>query len=252
MRAGTRRRQRIVGKAASIAVNGGNTVDDVVQVADQDGGSRQDYVGRLGLTPLIHPTATIRDCRIGPWTAIGARTVLTNTVLGAYSYVVEDAEIANAEIGRFCSIAAKTRLNPGNHPTWRASQHHFVYRASAYELGPDEPELFAWRRGHHVTLGHDVWIGHGAIVLPGRSVATGAVVGAGAGGGARRAALCRGGGQSRPARAPPLSRARDRPTVGSRLVGMAARAASGAASRLSYPADRGLSRQVWPLTCAAG
>ena len=155
-------------------------MDDVVQVPDQDGGSRQDYVGRLGVTPLVHPTATIRDCRIGPWTAIGARTVLTNTVLGAYSYVVEDAEIANAGIGRFCSIAAKTRLNPGNHPTWRASQHHFVYRASAYELGPDEPELFAWRRGHPVTLGHDVWIGHAAIVLPGRSVATGAVVGAGA------------------------------------------------------------------------
>ena len=43
-------------------------MDDVVQVADQDGGSRQDYVGRLGVTPLIHPTATIRDCRIGPWT----------------------------------------------------------------------------------------------------------------------------------------------------------------------------------------
>src|SRR5690242_2786528 len=48
---------------------GGGTVDDVVQVPDQDGGSRQDYMGRLGLTPLIHPTATVRDCRIGPWTA---------------------------------------------------------------------------------------------------------------------------------------------------------------------------------------
>lgn len=155
-------------------------MDDAVRIEDQDGGSRQDYRGQLGRRPLIHPTATLRDCRMGPWTAVGARSVLLGTSLGAYSYVVEDAEIANADIGRFCSIAAKVRLNPGNHPTWRASQHHFVYRASAYALGADEPELFAWRRGHPVTLGHDVWIGHAAIVLPGRAVGTGAVVGAGA------------------------------------------------------------------------
>jgi phosphonate metabolism protein (transferase hexapeptide repeat family) len=98
----------------------------------------------------------------------------------AYSCVVNDSDIIYAEIGRFCSIAAGVRINPGNHPTWRASQHHFVYRAGSYELGEDEPDFFDWRRRHKVTIGHDVWIGHGAVVLPGVSIGTGAVVGAGA------------------------------------------------------------------------
>ena len=72
-------------------------------------------------------------------------------------------------IGKFCSIAAMTRINPGNHPMERASQSHFTYRASAYFPGEsDEADFFAWRRAHQVTIGHDVWIGHGAIVLPGR------------------------------------------------------------------------------------
>ena len=100
--------------------------------------------------------------------------------MGDYSYVVNDSDIAYTSIGKFTSIAAMTRINPGNHPMQRASQAHFTYRASAYFDGAaDEVEFFAWRRRHRVTIGHDVWIGHGAIVLPGRAIGTGAVVGAG-------------------------------------------------------------------------
>ena len=98
-----------------------------------------------------------------------------------YSYVVNDSQITYTTIGKFCSIAAMTRINPGNHPMHRASQAHFTYRASAYFPGEsDEAEFFEWRRRHHVRIGHDVWVGHGAVILPGRSVGTGAVVAAGA------------------------------------------------------------------------
>ena len=98
-----------------------------------------------------------------------------------YSYVVNDAQITYTTIGKFCSIAAMTRINPGNHPMHRATQAHFTYRASAYfPEESDDAEFFEWRRSHHVHIGHDVWIGHGAIVLPGRNIGTGAVVAAGA------------------------------------------------------------------------
>lgn len=134
----------------------------------------------LGEQPSIHPAADVRQSWLGPWTAIGARSSMVEVRFEAFSYVVNDSDIIYAEIGRFCSIAAGVRINPGNHPTWRASQHHFVYRAGSYDLGEDEPDFFDWRRRHKVTIGHDVWIGHGAVVLPGVSIGTGAVVGAGA------------------------------------------------------------------------
>src|SRR5215471_6875368 len=134
----------------------------------------------LSTTPLIHPTAEVCDSGLGAYTEVGARTRLLEVALADYSYVVNDSDIAYTTFGKFCSIAAMTRINPGNHPMDRASQSHFSYRASSYFPGEaDEEDFFAWRRAHPVAVGHDVWIGHGAIVLPGRTIGTGAVVGAG-------------------------------------------------------------------------
>jgi len=135
----------------------------------------------LSTQPFIDPTAILHDSHAGAYCEIGARTVLQDILLGDYSYVVNDSQIAYATIEKFCSIAAMTRINPGNHPMQRASQVHFTYRASAYFPGePDEQEFFDWRRNHHVTLSHNVWTGHGDIILPGHNIGTGAVVADGA------------------------------------------------------------------------
>jgi len=136
---------------------------------------------KLGLEPVIDPTANVRQATLGRYTEIGARTSFVESTMGDYSYVVNDSNIIYTTIGKFCSIAAMTRINPGNHPMQRASQSHFTYRASAYfDDADDDAAFFDWRRSTPVTIGHDVWIGHGAIILPGRSIGTGAVVAGGA------------------------------------------------------------------------
>lgn len=136
---------------------------------------------RLCVAPTVHPTAEVRDCALGRYTEVGARTLLAESELGDYSYVVNDSNIIYTTIGKFVSIAAMTRINPGNHPMHRATQAHFTYRASAYfEGASDDAAFFDWRRSFRITIGHDVWIGHGAIVLPGRNIGIGAVVAAGA------------------------------------------------------------------------
>jgi phosphonate metabolism protein (transferase hexapeptide repeat family) len=135
----------------------------------------------LGPDPAVDSSARVVDCRLGRFTEVGARTRMTETGLDDYSYIGQDGEVIYTAIGKFCSIAAAVRINPGNHPMERATQAHFTYRASAYWPGePDEPAFFDRRRASPVVIGHDVWIGHGVVVLPGRTVGTGAVVGAGA------------------------------------------------------------------------
>jgi phosphonate metabolism protein (transferase hexapeptide repeat family) len=130
--------------------------------------------------PTIDPDARIENSRLGRYTAVGARTMLTEVELGDYSYIVNDGDVIYTTIGKFCSIASHVRINPGQHPMERVSQHHFLYRASKYFVGePDEAAFFEWRRSRAIRIGHDVWIGHGAIVLAGRSIGNGAVVGAG-------------------------------------------------------------------------
>ena len=133
----------------------------------------------LGTEPSIHRTASVRATTFGVFCEVGARTKVADSSFGDYSYVVNDADIIYTTVGKFCSIAAHTRINPGNHPLDRVMMSHVGYRSSAYGLGADDPDFFAWRRASPVTLGHDVWIGHGAVVLPGRTVGTGAAVGAG-------------------------------------------------------------------------
>ena len=135
----------------------------------------------LSIEPTIDPSASVRDTMLGAYTEVGARTSLIEVEMDDYSYVVNDAQIIYTTIGKFCSIAAMTRINPGNHPMHRATQSHFTYRSSAYFDGvQDDAEFFEWRRRHRVRIGHDVWIGHGAIILPGRSIGAGAVIAAGA------------------------------------------------------------------------
>jgi phosphonate metabolism protein (transferase hexapeptide repeat family) len=135
----------------------------------------------LGLEPRIDHTAHVRKCELGPYTSVGPRTSMNESTFGDYSYVVNDCSIVWADIGKFCSIASSNRINPGNHPMWRAALHHFTYRSESYGFAvEDDHEFFAWRKEHRVTLGNDVWIGHGAVILPGVTIGTGAGIGAGA------------------------------------------------------------------------
>jgi phosphonate metabolism protein (transferase hexapeptide repeat family) len=135
---------------------------------------------RLGLAPAIDPTARVRDSSFGHYCEVMARTRVSESEFGDYSYVAQDSDIMSTRLGKFCSIAAQVRINPGNHPLERVALSHFTYRSSAYGLGDDDASLFEWRRAHAVTLGHDVWIGHGVVVLPGVSIGNGAAIGAGA------------------------------------------------------------------------
>jgi phosphonate metabolism protein (transferase hexapeptide repeat family) len=136
---------------------------------------------KLGIEPSIHPSASVVNSTLGRYTEVHERSRLDEVEFGDYSYVMQDGSIWCATIGKFVNIAAAVRINATNHPTWRATLHHFTYRAPMYwdDAEPDH-DLFAWRRQNRVTIGHDVWIGHGATILPAVTVGNGAVIGAGA------------------------------------------------------------------------
>jgi phosphonate metabolism protein (transferase hexapeptide repeat family) len=131
--------------------------------------------------PRIHPTAELKGCRLGRYAAVGERVILREVTVGDFSYFERHAEAAYTSIGKFCSIAANTRLNALEHPVERLTTHKVSYRPNEYfrGLGVDSGFLER-RRGRPVTIGHDVWIGHGAVVMPGVTVGNGAVIGANA------------------------------------------------------------------------
>lgn len=131
--------------------------------------------------PRIHPTAELKSCRLGRYAVIGERVVLREATVGDFSYFERNAEAIYTDIGKFCAIAANTRINALEHPIERLTQHKVSYRPNEYFrwLGVDSA-FRERRRAKTVRIGHDVWIGHGAVVLPGVSIGNGAVVGANA------------------------------------------------------------------------
>ncbi|TPK20325.1 antibiotic acetyltransferase [Mesorhizobium sp. B2-5-9] len=131
--------------------------------------------------PRIHPTAEMKGCKLGRYAAIGERVVLREVIVGDFSYFERHAEAIYTTIGKFCSIAANSRINALEHPIERLTQHKVSYRPNEYFrwLGVDAA-FRERRRSKAVTIGHDVWIGHGAVILPGIAIGNGAVVGANA------------------------------------------------------------------------
>lgn len=120
---------------------------------------------KVGLEPVIHPTASVNNSRIGRYTEISERCRVDEAEIGDYSYIMQDGAIWCATIGKFVNMAASVRINATNHPTWLATLHHFTYRAANYwDDAENETDFFEWRRENRVTIGHDVWIGAGAVV----------------------------------------------------------------------------------------
>lgn len=136
---------------------------------------------KLGESPRIHESSRISDCYLGTYTDVGPNCGMRESSLGNYSYLAGNVNMVWTTVGNFCSIAAYTRINPGNHPTWRVTTSHATYRRKQYGLDEvDDTEFFEWRKSHPCEIGHDVWIGHNVTVLAGVKIGTGACIGAGA------------------------------------------------------------------------
>ncbi|NJN16956.1 MAG: acetyltransferase [Oscillochloris sp.] len=154
-----------------------NVLYEIPRFPDEPAGAPK----RLGETPHIHGSSRVRASTIGSWCDIGPNCTLAQSTIGDYSYMAGDVSVIYAEVGKFCSIASHVRINPGNHPMDRVTQHHMTYRRVMYGLGDqDDRDFFAWREDHRCVIGHDVWIGHGATIMPGVTIGSGAVIGAGA------------------------------------------------------------------------
>jgi len=132
-------------------------------------------------SPRVHGSAQLRNATLGRFTELKERVQFLDSTLGDYSYIERDSEAIYASIGKFCAIAAHSRINALNHPMERISQHKITYRPNEYFAGAKLDKDFRQQRiAARVEIGHDVWIGHGATVLPGVKIGHGAVIAAGA------------------------------------------------------------------------
>lgn len=133
----------------------------------------------------LNPGARIIKSRVrGPVYLNRNTQVGPDATVGKYFGMNESCYVARATVGAFCSIGARTAINPFNHPVDWLSIHEFQYHPNSFDWVPEyadfrrldrTPEMF-----EHVSIGNDVWTGHNVNVMPGVNVGDGAVLAAGA------------------------------------------------------------------------
>lgn len=104
---------------------------------------------------------------------------------GAFSYGNLGVSIAQADVGRFCSIGQDVLIGMSEHPIDRLSTHCFAFDdRGTFRYSPEFREIVfpvgLDQNNARTSVGHDVWIGARAIIKRGVSIGHGAVVGAGA------------------------------------------------------------------------
>jgi acetyltransferase-like isoleucine patch superfamily enzyme len=128
---------------------------------------------RIIKSKLLGPVYLNRNTQVGP-----------DCTVGKYFGMNESCFVARATVGAYCSIGARTSINPFNHPTDWLSIHEFQYHPNSFDWVAEYNAIRRLERTpdmyEHVTIGNDVWMGHNANVMPGVSVGDGAVIAAGA------------------------------------------------------------------------
>jgi acetyltransferase-like isoleucine patch superfamily enzyme len=127
----------------------------------------------------FYPGAIISDTEFQGYNVVFNDTIIDGCKLGAHTYVQKKATIFNAEIGKFCSIAAYVSIGPGIHKTDGISTHPVFYLQNTPLVKKySDKDLFTSSK--KTLIGNDVWIGERAIIVDGVSIGNGSIVAAGA------------------------------------------------------------------------
>lgn len=141
--------------------------------------------GQHGLF-LSRLAQVVRSVTFEPGVKLSDTGCLGDERIGIFSYLGNDSEIKNTDIGRFCSIARNVAIGAPEHPLDWVSSHPIQYdglrwfdNIETWSEFSDASEVFRGNR-KRTRIGNDVWIGRNAVIRQGVTVGTGAVIGANA------------------------------------------------------------------------
>lgn len=113
------------------------------------------------------------DTRLEGHNEINPGAMIYSSSLGRFTYVNYNSIIANARIGRFCSIGPGCVIGLGDHPTKKyVSTSPHLYKKGVFRADN------AFVEDSEVRIGNDVWIGANVTIANGTTIGDGAIIGA--------------------------------------------------------------------------
>ncbi len=107
---------------------------------------------------------------------------IKSSKVGAYTYISNNTDVENAEIGKYCSIADHCRIGMSGHSLqYLSTSPVFTQKTNALKESWAEKNVFKNKsKEERVYLGNDVWVGSHVLINGGVHVGDGACIAAGA------------------------------------------------------------------------
>lgn len=136
---------------------------------------------------IFYKNIAFKNTKFEGYNSIYANTTLENSFIGLGSYIGDDSNVKNTEIGRFCSIAPFFKISLGTHPSHTFVSTHPVFYSTKKQIGINftEHQIFDEiiylndKNKTCVKIGNDVWIGSGVTVLMGVDIGDGSIIASG-------------------------------------------------------------------------
>ncbi len=126
------------------------------------------YMSRIDIATALEEFVSIRK-----------HVKLKQCRIGRCSYIADHANLANVDVGGFCSIASGVKIGGGTHPTHFVSTSPLFYSVED-QLGLQFTKSPKFDEFARVSIGSDVWIGSNSTILDGLTIGHGAIIAAGA------------------------------------------------------------------------
>ena len=121
----------------------------------------------------------------GGYNKVGAKTVVSSSSIGRYSFIGTNGYLCNCIIGNFCSIGNNVHVVAETHPSKGFISTSPVFYSLNKQCGTTfaTEQLFTERlsvEGRSCIIGNDVWIGNDVRIIGGTRIGDGAIIGLGA------------------------------------------------------------------------
>ena len=129
---------------------------------------------------VMLPKSYVKGTTLGGRNYLGKNTVLKNCTLGFGSYVNNNGDLTDADIGRYTSIGANVSTVIGKHPLNTQVAMHPAFTLAEKMFGYTYTEKTVFDASQERTqIGNDVWIGNNVLIMGGVKIGDGAVIGTG-------------------------------------------------------------------------